>query len=122
MRIVDVVKASSAIQAVLGANPIRFFPFEYAVIAGDKITRPYAVWTRTGGAPDNSLSCRPTSDRLDIQIDVYADSAKECKEVAAIVEYALELDCHITRYMSEQNETGTKLYRTTFMTEWFEPR
>lgn len=122
MRFTDIVKDSAAIQAIFGVSPIRVYPAEYAVTAGDKITRPYAVWKKSGGAPDNTLSCRPRSERIEIQIDVYADSVKECRTAANAIEYAIELDCYVLRYLSEENEPGTKLYRTTYNTQWFERR
>jgi len=114
--------ADSGVQAIFGVNPTRIFPFDYAVTKGDLLTKPYAVFQLTGGVPTNNLSARPDSDSIDLQVDIYGTTVSETREAANAIEYAIELNCHITRVMSEKIEGATKLYRTTFITEWFVDR
>lgn len=118
----EIVSVSAAVQAIFGSNPVRIFPFEYAQTKGDKLTKPYATFQLTGGNPDNNLSDRPDSDSIDLQIDVYATTVEDTREAANAIEYAIELDCHIMRIMNEQIDGPTKLYRTTFSTQWFVSR
>ena len=111
--------ANSGVQAIFGVDPTRIFPFDYAVTKGDKLTKPYAVFQLTGGIPANNLSARPQFDSIDLQVDIFGTTVDECRVAANTIEEAIELDCYITRVMSEKIEGETKLYRTTFLTQWF---
>lgn len=117
-----IVSADAGVQAIFGSAPCRVFPFDYAVTKGDKITKPYAVFQLTGGSPSNNLSRRPDSDTIDLQVDVYGTTVAETRDAADAIEYAIEEDCYVMRVMSEKVENETKLYRTTFTTQWFVPR
>lgn len=118
----EIVSASAAVKAIFGSDPVRIFPFDYAQTKGDKLTKPYATFRLTGGEPDNNLSDRPKSDTIDLQIDVYGRQVDDTRNAANAIEYAIELDCHIMRIMNEQIDGQTKLYRTTFLTQWFVSR
>ena len=113
------VAADSDVQAIFGTSPVRVYPFDYAVTKGDKLSKPYATFQLTGGLPANNLSDRPCSDSIDLQVDIYGTTVAETRAAANAIEYAIELDCQITRIMSESIEGATKLYRTTFLTQWF---
>lgn len=117
-----IASADSGVTDIFGVSPCRIHPFDYAVTKGDKITKPYATFQLSGGIPANNLSARPDFDTIDLQIDVYGTDVASTREAANAIEYAIELDCHIMRLMTEVLEAPTKLYRTTFMTQWFVPR
>jgi hypothetical protein len=112
------VKDDAGVQAIFGTNPCRIFPFGYTQTKGDKVTKPYAVFQQVGGSPDNNLSDRPKSDEIEIQVDVYAPKVADVKAAANAIETAIELDCHVVKIMGAVIEPETKLYRSTFLTQW----
>lgn len=114
----EIVSADAGVQAIFGVNPCRIYPFEYAQTKGDKLTKPYATFQLSGGGPANNLSQRPDSDMIDLQIDVYASTVADTKAAADAIEYALELNCHIMRLLTGTIEPETKLYRSSFITQW----
>lgn len=114
----EIVSADAGVQALFGTNPCRVFPFGDTRIQGDKVTKPYAVFQLAGGTPENNLSDRPKSDFVDIQIDVYGKTVATTKAAQKAIEEAIELDCHIVRLLSAAIEPDTKLYRSSFQTQW----
>lgn len=118
----EIVSNDSGVTAIFGDDPVRIFPFEYAQINGNQLTAPYATYQLSGGNPNNNLSQRPDSDSVDLQIDVYGTNVTETKNGANALESAIELDCHIMRLLSGSIEPETKLYKTTFITQWFVSR
>jgi len=118
----EIVQADPAVQAIFGTNPCRIYPFEYAVTKGDQLTKPYATFQLSGGSPNNNLSKRPDSDIIDLQIDIYGRTVTETKAAANAIEEAIELDCHIMRLLTGTIEPETKLYRTSFQTQWHTAR
>jgi len=115
--------SDAGVMSILGdSEELRLYPFYYVKRQGFQLERPYAVWQTTGGSPENNLSDRPKSDNVNLQIDVYADTAQEARDAANAIEAAIELQCYITQYMREDLEADTKLYRTSFGVEWIVKR
>lgn len=116
------VAASPACVALLksGTGPVRFYQFGFN--EDQPQTFPYAVWQRTGGAPENYLGQTPGIDSFSVQIDVYAKSADQARTVAAALRDALEPVAHITTWLGESRDPDTKNYRFTFLMDWWTPR
>ena len=114
--IFEVCKADAAVVALLGSNPLRFYPFGEAP---QKVAKPYAVWQQVGGAPENYLAGRPDIDAYTLQVDVYADSAASSRAVAAAIRNAIELRAHIVAWRGESRDPETKNYRSSFDVDWF---
>lgn len=108
------VSANAAAKAVLGASPVRFWPFGKAP---QSETRPYAVHQLAYGAPENTLSCTPACDTLGVQIDAYALDVTQARAVASVLRDTLQPHGYITAWNGEFFEQDTKLYRVSFTFE-----
>jgi hypothetical protein len=111
-----VCAASAGVVAVLGANPVRCYPFGEAPQDGAK---PYAVWQSIGGSPENYISDVPDLDQYALQIDCYALTAQQCRAVALAMRDAIEPHAHIVAWRGESRDVATKLYRYSFDVDWF---
>lgn len=116
----NIAKQSSEVLALLGSNPTRFYPFGKAP---QNEMRPYAVWQVVYGNPDNSLSCIPKEDMTGVQVDAYAKTATDARDVAAALRDAFEAGFnHVVGYNGEFWEQATGLYRVSFTAEFWVER
>lgn len=115
------IAASPACVALLktGTGPLRFWQFG---LAPEPRPKPYAVWQRIFGAPENYLGTRPDIDAFTVQIDVYAGSADSARTVAAALRDAIESAAYITSWLGESIDPDTKNNRFSFQTDWLVPR
>jgi len=117
------IAASSAVKALIGANPVRFYQFG---MAPQNVVKPYAVWQRVFGAPENYLGDVPDIDSLTLQIDVYAtdapSGAETVRNVAIAIRDAIEPVCYITSWLGESIDPDTKNHRFSFQSDWLVPR
>lgn len=116
------IAASSAVKALIGSNPVRFYQFGQNDTQPS--TYPYAVWQRIGGSPENYMGMAPDIDSFSVQIDVYATSANSARNVAAAIRDAIEQPqaAHITNWLGESRDPDTQSYRFTMLTDWWTPR
>ena len=117
--IFQVCANDAAVKAVLGASPVRLYPFGEAPQA---VAKPYAVWQTLGGSPENYLGQRPDIDHFAIQVDVYADTAAAARAAAMALRGAVEPHAHITRWGGESRDPETTAYRVSFDVDWWTPR
>lgn len=104
--------------ALLGTTP-RFFAFGEA----DQATaKPYAVWQLVYGSPEGKLAGAPDDDRYGIQVDAYADTSADAREVGLALRDALEPDGYIVAWNGESHEPDTLLYRFSFTVEFITER
>lgn len=117
------VAASTAAKALLGSNPVRFYQFG---MAPQNVQKPYAVWQRVFGTPENYISNAPDIDSYTIQVDVYASpdssGANTARNVALAIRDAIEPHCHITSWLGESIDPDTKNHRFSFQTDWWVSR
>lgn len=105
-------RASAAVQAALGANPTRLWPFG---LTPDKAPTPYAVHQRISSAPENYLAGGHEEDRQTIQIDVYGTSASECRAAADTLRLAYERAGHFfAGWNGDFLDAPTGLFRVSF--------
>lgn len=107
--------ASNELTVLIGNNPVRLFLFG---LAPQNPQTPYVVWQLISGSPENYLSGRPDTEGHTLQIDVYASSAAQSRQIAGLVESTIENDCYITRYGGEEKDEETMLYRSSFDVDW----
>lgn len=115
------VAASPAAVALLkqGNGPLRFYQFG---LAPQGVQKPYAVWQRTFGTPENYLGDLPDQDSFTLQVDVYAGSADSARSVAVALRDAIEPVAYITEWLGESVDRITGSNRFTFQTEFLVPR
>jgi hypothetical protein len=118
-KIFQYAAASAAVTALLGANPVRFFPFGEA---DEGVAKPYAVWQLVYGSPENLLNEVPKEDTYGIQIDAYALTGTQASAVAKALRAALEPYGYVTAYNGDFREADTRLFRSSFTVEFLQPR
>jgi hypothetical protein len=116
----SIAAANAGVTAVLGTNPVRLWPFGKAP---QNETRPYAIQQLIYGNPDNSLSCVPSIDNFGVQIDAYAKTVTEARNVAAALRDAFEETYnHVVSWNGEDWEVSTGLFRVSFTVEFWTDR
>jgi len=109
------VAASSAVKALIGSNPVRFYQFG---LAPQNVQKPYAVWQRMFGSPENYLGDVPDADSFTLLVDVYASSADSARSVALALRDAIEPVAYITTWLGESIDPDTKNNRFSFQVDW----
>lgn len=102
--------ADPVVTGYLGTDPMRLFPFGQTP---DAYTKPYATWQTISGTPENTLSAPPPVDHISVQVDVWADSAQDCWEIATAIRDVLELSAHMTYFGNTERATDARSYRQT---------
>jgi hypothetical protein len=118
-RIFPIIKNSSACTALLGTNPVRFFPFGEAP---EKSAYPYATYFVPTGEPQNQLSSTPDMDRLTTQIDIWAKSGESALGVATALRDALEPHGHMISINDMGRDSRTESYRYRLDFDFFTTR
>lgn len=111
--------ADPAVQAVLGPDPVRLYPFGEAPA---EVTQPYAVWQVIGGSPENYLGNRPDMDSYFLQVDVYATTDTSVYAAATALRDAIEPKAYITGWRGESRDPTTGSYRYSFDVDWLTSR
>lgn len=114
-----VAAADPAVTAVLGSSPVRLWPFGSAPQDSPK---PYATWQTVTGSPENYLNQRPDLDAYMLQVDCWAASPTEARNVAKALRDAIEPHAYITRWNGEMRDSETGSYRVSFDCDWLVPR
>ncbi|WP_085696275.1 DUF3168 domain-containing protein [Pseudomonas sp. B26(2017)] len=117
--IFTVCAADTAVLELLGASPTRLYPFGEAP---EGVAKPYAVWQLVGGSPENYLAQRPDVDGFSLQVDVYACSPSDAREVRDALRDAIESHAYITRWGAEGRDQETGNYRLSFDVDWWSYR
>lgn len=120
-----IAAADGSIQQLLGTNPVRLWAFgeaprdESGSVAGGT---PYAVWQIITGSPENYLGNAPDMDTHGVQIDCYADSISESRELAQALRDCLQPHGYVTAWDGEWRDQPTGLFRVTFSMEFLTAR
>lgn len=115
----ELCSGDSDVQTNLGTSPCRIYPFGEAP---KDVTKPYAVWQTTGGAPENYLGQTPDMDLYIIQIDIYSEEASETYDAAQALRNVIEQHAHMVGFGGEGRESDTNLYRFRMSINWFVDR
>lgn len=121
--IFQLVAAYAPATALLGSNPVRFWPFGQAQVNSQGVvTTPYGVWRVITGLPENFINQRPDIDSFGVQIDVYGDSSTATRNAAQAIRDAIEGESQIVGWRGESIDPDTKRYRYSFDAEFWTPR
>lgn len=108
---------------MLGSNPTRFWPFASAPQPSQPLYGlPYAVWQLVYGSPANYINQTPDSDNVGIQVDAYATTATEARNVFEALRDAFEPYGYVVAYNGEDRDQATGLYRVGFTVEFWTDR
>ena len=112
--------SSPEVVALLGkGSTLRLYLFGEAT---QGVVTPYVIWQLVGGSPENRLAGIPDMDNFRIQLDAYADTAKEAREVGLALSAAVEPHAYVVSWNFEAREPDTRLYRFSFTVEFMTPR
>lgn len=115
--------ASTAVKALLGTSPVRFWPFDIAPGPGKPgYAVPYATHQGVYGVPENTLSCVPVTDLHGVQIDAYGSTVTQCRSVAEALRQAMEPYGYVVSLGGEEWDEPSGLYRSIFTVEFFVDR
>lgn len=115
--------ASTAVTALLGSAPTRFWPFGQAPQKGQLgYGEPYAVWQLVYGNPANYLGNLPDSDNTGIQVDAYAINATQARSVMTALRDAFEPYGYVVAYNGEDRDAPSGLYRASLTVEFWTDR
>lgn len=117
--IFQVCAADPAVTALLGTDPVRLFPFGNAP---QGVQLPYCVWQTITGVPENYMDCPPDMDRHALQVDVYAATGAQARQVVQALRAAIEPHAHIVSLNGESTEPSTGHRRSGFDVDWFVTR
>jgi len=117
--IFPVCAASAAVTALLGAGPVRLFPFGSAP---EGVARPYAVWQMITGDPESLLEGGADMDGYSLQVDIYAATPDSAEAVRIALRDAIEPHGTITRWAGPPRDPETGSYRAGFDVDWLVPR
>lgn len=112
--------ADSTVVSLIGdSSALRFFPFGNAP---QNELKPYAVFQTTSGIPENYLGTRPNIEQWTVTVECYAKTIDTVRQVSAAIRDAIETECHITGWRSEEYDSTTGLYSMAFDSDWFVKR
>lgn len=107
----SIASASNPVKAILGASPVRVFPFGSAP---DRVTLPYAVWQIASGQPENYISNAPDMDSFVTQVDVYGATESSARDAAEALRDAIEQHAYIVAWRGESKDPESKNFRYSF--------
>jgi hypothetical protein len=103
------------VSALQGANNIvKIFPIE----APQGTKAPYVVWNTPNGFPQNYLGNVPDLDQFSTQIDVYADTLEQVRDIGKLLRDAIEPVAYITAWLGDGKDFETKLMLLSFDVDW----
>lgn len=117
--IFSLAAASPAVTNLLGSPVTRLYLFGQAT---QQTARPYAVWQTVYGNPENYINERPNIDNWGTQVDVYAKTAAQSRQVAKALMDAWEGAAHVVQYNGDFKVPDTEDYRFSFTVEWYTNR
>jgi hypothetical protein len=113
------IAASTAVKNLIGSSPVRFYLFGQAP---QKPELPYVVWQQIGGSPENYLGGTPDIDSYNTQIDVYANTPAEARNVAEELRDAIETVAYVIAWTGDSRDPETQHFRYSFDVDWLTPR
>lgn len=106
------LKTDSSVEELLGSDDgtLRV----YRDIAQENAVAPYIVWSIVGGAPENVIEGRPTSDATRVQFEAWGTTESSSDEVYLAARNALELDGYVASF----NGTGFDKDKREYFVAW----
>lgn len=113
------IKANGPCTALLGTNPVRFYPCGRAPKDPPK---PYGVYSVYNALPENQLSGTPQIDNKGTQVDLYAEKEDGLKALFLAVRDALEPHAHMTSYSTPSPDNETALFSARLEFDFWDAR
>ena len=115
--------ASAEVKALLGEDPVRFWPFANSPQKGEPLYGlPYAAWSLSYGSPDNYLGAAPDADNAGIRIACYGRTPTEALSIMTTLRSVFEPHGYVEAYDGESKDPSTGLYVESFVMEFWTDR
>lgn len=105
------LKASSAVTALLGTNPTRAYPHG---TAPQNVAGQYVTWSIVTGLPQNTIDEAPRIDAQTVQVNCWSaqagTSSKDIEALATAVRDAIEPTNHMVAGPANGQDPETKRY------------
>lgn len=115
----QILDSNTQVKLLLGANPLRMFPWGRAP---QNVRKPYGVYAVYNGLPENYLGNLPDIDNKGTQINIYAENADSLEAVYLAVRNALEPHAHMTNFSTPALDDITDLYSGTMEFDFWDER
>lgn len=115
----SILNNSAAVKAVLGSNPLRFFPWGRAT---QDTQKPYAVYSVYNGNPENYLGNIPDIDNKGTQINIYGDTSASVQAAYMAIRDTLEPIAHMTSFTTPDLDAQTDLYSCRMEFDFWDER
>lgn len=114
-----ILNASVPVKLVLGANPLRMYPWGRAP---QNPRKPYGVYAVYNATPENYLGQVPDIDNKGTQVNIYADTAQSLDACFTAVRDALEPHAHMTSFATPDLDADTDLYSCRMEFDFWDER
>jgi len=115
-KIYPIINASAPLKALIGSDPVRFFPWGQAP---QNTEYPYVTYGSNGASPENYLDRVPDVDNISTQIDVWADKGSDCLQVATLIRDLIEPHGHMIGFGNTERDQETQAYRIRLQFDLF---
>ena len=106
----QILSTNSAVTAIVGTSPCRVYLNTIAQCA----TMPAVVWSVVDGMTENYNDSISDIDNFRVQIDCWANTAKDADTLANAARAALEPSGHLVSFNGTDFEQDTKRHRVSF--------
>lgn len=86
--------------------------------ADSSVTAPYVCWQIINANPHTCLSGQSQTDHLYVQIDVYANSKDQVRNISGLLRTTIEQHCFVVDFTGVERDPFTNLYRIRIDTRW----
>lgn len=107
MKLFEIIKSNMDVTALIGEEPVRFFPWG---AAPQGVALPYAVYGVISATPENYVGTNPDIDTNSYQIDIYAKTGASCEEVFAAIRGAVQEQGYVINFQKQVLDPETRLY------------
>lgn len=115
----EILDDSTAVQRLMGKNPLRVYPFGRAP---KNVKKPYAVYSVYNANPENYLDCVPDIDNKGTQITIYSEDYESLEDCFEAVRDALEPHAHMTSFSTPDQDEDTELFSCRMEFDFWDAR
>lgn len=81
---------------------------------------PYVCWQIINANPEQYLDEASDMDDVYVQIDIYATTKANARQIAKLLRSTIENQCYIENYTGVERDPETTLYRIRIDSRWHE--
>lgn len=114
-----ILNGSAPVKLLLGANPLRVYPWGRAPA---NVKKPYVVYSVYNGNPENYLAQAPDIDNKGTQLNIYSDNSNNLEMCYLAIRNALEPHAHMTSFSTPALDVDTDLFSCSMEFDFWDER